>query len=229
MSFPGLPFPRTATGAASILPPTPWHYSGDLLTVEYRTDPANVRAVLPPDVELARDDEDPGAVAFVLLLVTMAAMTIGIAVPASASTPASFTLTAGTLSVSTPTTAISLGTQIASTSSSIMSGSLGAVSVSDQRGGPTTWTASVISTAFTPSGGPADPASNVSYSAGPIVETGPVVATPIAVTDLTGVVTVVTGVSTGISTATWSPTISILVPANFAPGVYLATITSSVA
>jgi len=48
-----------------MLPPTPWHYSGDLLTVEYRTDPANVRAVLPPDVELAHDDEDPGAVAFI--------------------------------------------------------------------------------------------------------------------------------------------------------------------
>ncbi|HEY5438684.1 MAG TPA: acetoacetate decarboxylase family protein [Acidimicrobiales bacterium] len=64
MTFTGLPFPRTASGDASILPPAPWHYSGDLLTVEYRTDPANVRAVLPPDVELAHDDEDPGAVAF---------------------------------------------------------------------------------------------------------------------------------------------------------------------
>jgi hypothetical protein len=165
----------------------------------------------------------------VLFLVTMGALSIGIVVPASASTPASFTLTSGTLSISTPTAAVSLGTQVASTTSSIMSGSLGVVAVADQRGGPTTWTASVISTAFTPTGGPADPASNVSYSAGPIVATGPVVATPYAVTDLTGVVTVVTGVSTGISTATWSPTISILVPANFAPGVYLATITSSVA
>jgi hypothetical protein len=110
-----------------------------------------------------------------------------------------------------------------------MSGSLGAVVISDQRGGPTTWTASVISTAFTAAGGPADPASNVSYAAGPIVESGPVVATAYSVTDLTGVVTVVTGVSTGISTATWSPTISIVVPANFAPGIYTATITSSVA
>ena len=65
MSFRGLPFPRTASGDASMLPPTPWHYSGDLLTVEYRTDPAHVRALLPPDVELAHDDEDPGAVAFI--------------------------------------------------------------------------------------------------------------------------------------------------------------------
>jgi acetoacetate decarboxylase len=65
VTFDGLPFPRTASGQASLLPPTPWHYSGDLLTVEYRTDPANVRAVLPPDVQLVNDDEDPGAVAFI--------------------------------------------------------------------------------------------------------------------------------------------------------------------
>jgi len=65
MTWRGLPFPRTLTGQASILPPTPWHYSGDLLTVEYRTDPANVRAVLPPDVDLVQNDEDPGAVAFI--------------------------------------------------------------------------------------------------------------------------------------------------------------------
>ncbi|HEY5120155.1 MAG TPA: acetoacetate decarboxylase family protein, partial [Acidimicrobiales bacterium] len=65
MDVHGLPFPRTASGQASILPPTPWHYSGDLLTVEYRTNPDNVRAVLPPDVQMVHDDEDPGAVAFI--------------------------------------------------------------------------------------------------------------------------------------------------------------------
>jgi hypothetical protein len=165
----------------------------------------------------------------VLSLTILGAITIGVVLPASASTPASFTLTSGTLSVSAPSAGISLGTQVASTTPSTMSGSLGAVVISDQRGGPTTWTASVISTAFTPTSGPADPASNVSYSAGPVVQSGPVVATAFPVTDLTGVVTVMTGVSTGISTATWSPTVSILVPANFAPGVYTATITSSVA
>jgi len=61
----GLSFPRTATGRSSILPPLPWHYSGDLLTVEYRTDPSAIRALLPDDVSLPRDDEDPGAVAFI--------------------------------------------------------------------------------------------------------------------------------------------------------------------
>ncbi|MGA2294970.1 MAG: acetoacetate decarboxylase family protein [Acidimicrobiales bacterium] len=65
MSLRGTPFPRTRSGKASLLPPLPWHYSGDLLTVEYRTDPAAIAALLPNDVSLAHDDEDPGAVAFI--------------------------------------------------------------------------------------------------------------------------------------------------------------------
>jgi len=54
-------YPRTATGKSGILPSVPWHYSGELITLEYRTDVDAVRALLPDDVELA--DEDPGAVA----------------------------------------------------------------------------------------------------------------------------------------------------------------------
>lgn len=60
----GLVFPRTSTGRASLLPPLPWHYSGELLTVEYRTDPSAVRALLPAELDLPHDDEDPGAIAF---------------------------------------------------------------------------------------------------------------------------------------------------------------------
>ena len=59
----GFLYPRTALGKASLIPRPPWHYSGDLLTVEYRTDPANVEAVLPAPLELAADD--PGAVALI--------------------------------------------------------------------------------------------------------------------------------------------------------------------
>src|SRR5262245_35810146 len=43
----GFFYPRTATGRSSLLPEPPWHYSGDLLTVEYRTDPARVAELLP--------------------------------------------------------------------------------------------------------------------------------------------------------------------------------------
>jgi len=59
----GFMAPRTPRGRSSIVPGPPWHYSGDVLTVEYRTDPANVAGLLPDGVEPA--DEDPGAVAII--------------------------------------------------------------------------------------------------------------------------------------------------------------------
>jgi hypothetical protein len=43
----------------------PWHYSGDLLTVEYRTDPSRVAELLPDPLTLVPDDQDPGAVAMI--------------------------------------------------------------------------------------------------------------------------------------------------------------------
>ena len=59
----GFFYPRTATGRSSLLPEPPWHYSGDLLTVEYRTDPARVAELLPAPLTPAPDD--PGAVALI--------------------------------------------------------------------------------------------------------------------------------------------------------------------
>jgi acetoacetate decarboxylase len=59
----GFFYPRTAGGQASLIPPPPWYYSGDLLTVEYRTDPARVAELLPAPLEPAT--EDPGAVALI--------------------------------------------------------------------------------------------------------------------------------------------------------------------
>lgn len=54
-------YPRTRSGKSAILPPVPWHYSGELITLEYRTDVDAVQALLPDGIDLA--DEDPGAVA----------------------------------------------------------------------------------------------------------------------------------------------------------------------
>ncbi|MGB1630115.1 MAG: acetoacetate decarboxylase family protein [Acidimicrobiales bacterium] len=59
----GFTYPRTPTGAGSVLPDPPWHYSGDMLTIEFRTDPANVAELLPNGFELA--EEDPGACALI--------------------------------------------------------------------------------------------------------------------------------------------------------------------
>jgi acetoacetate decarboxylase len=59
----GFFYPRTPTGRSSLIPAPPWHYSGDLLTVEYRTDPARVAELLPAPLSPA--PEDPGAVAII--------------------------------------------------------------------------------------------------------------------------------------------------------------------
>ena len=59
----GFFYPRTAEGRSSIIPDPPWFYSGDLLTVEYRTNPERVAELLPAPLELA--PEDPGAVALI--------------------------------------------------------------------------------------------------------------------------------------------------------------------
>jgi hypothetical protein len=168
---------------------------------------------------------------FVLMLAVVGSLltfAAAFAVPVDASN-ATITLTPGALVISAPGTSVSLGSASVSNSAITISGSLGVVSISDQRGVTTPWTASVISTAFIPTAGPAIPASAVSYAAGVITQSSGVVATAVAASDLTGVTTVVTGVPTGVSSASWNPTITIVVPPNFAPGTYAATITHSVA
>jgi acetoacetate decarboxylase len=59
----GFLFPQTPTGIASLIPDPPWYYSGTWLTVEYRTNPDRIKALLPAPLQLA--DEDPGRVAMV--------------------------------------------------------------------------------------------------------------------------------------------------------------------
>jgi acetoacetate decarboxylase len=61
--MPAFLFPRTPSGRSSLIPPPPWHYSGEMITVEYRTDPARVAELLPEGAALA--EEDPGAVALI--------------------------------------------------------------------------------------------------------------------------------------------------------------------
>jgi acetoacetate decarboxylase len=60
MPLRGYTAPLSPDGRAGIVPPPPWHYSGDFLIVESRAAPAAVGALLPPELEPA---DDPGAVA----------------------------------------------------------------------------------------------------------------------------------------------------------------------
>ena len=54
----GFLFPRTPSGRASLLPPPPWRYSGEMLTIEYLAEPGAVAALLPPPLEPVRDRPD---------------------------------------------------------------------------------------------------------------------------------------------------------------------------
>jgi acetoacetate decarboxylase len=51
----GYSLPRTLTGRSSLVPEPPWHYSGDFLVVEYRTEPETARAFLPPELNPGPD------------------------------------------------------------------------------------------------------------------------------------------------------------------------------
>jgi len=60
----GYSLPLTQTGRSSLVPPPPWHYSGDFLIVEFRTDPEAARALLPPELD---PGEDLGAAAAIFV------------------------------------------------------------------------------------------------------------------------------------------------------------------
>jgi hypothetical protein len=163
-------------------------------------------------------------------------LAIGVALPASADTTggssATITIQGGALAITVPTSAGNIGTQADTVGGGTISGPLGQVQVSDARGAPagSGWVATVISTAFTPPSGPAIAASAVSYSAGPVTKVGTATFTANNPPNLTAVVAAVTATGiTGDNSATWNPTISVIVPGGMAAGVYSATITHSVA
>ncbi len=51
MALTGWTLPQTTTGKASLLPPPPWHYSGDIISVDFTADPDTVAGLLPPGME----------------------------------------------------------------------------------------------------------------------------------------------------------------------------------
>jgi hypothetical protein len=167
---------------------------------------------------------------FLLLAAAVATLAATVAPSVGAGT-VSFTLTAaGLLTISAPTGNVSLGTQASLNAVSTMSGQLGVVTVSDQRGGAQVWVASVIATALDPiPTSTSIAASAISYAAGPLTFTGGLTGTAVAAPTLAGVSPVVNGSGTGVGTASWNPTITIAIPANFAAAVYTSTITHSVA
>ena len=48
MTLHGWTLPQTPTGRAALLPAPPWHYSGEVIAVDYTADPAVVADLVPP-------------------------------------------------------------------------------------------------------------------------------------------------------------------------------------
>jgi hypothetical protein len=154
----------------------------------------------------------------------------------AADTSTTFVLSsAGGLSISVPaSTALSAGT---ATNAGTLSAQLGAVSVTDARGGLLgAWTASVTTTDFTTGTATADETianDNVSYTAGAATATtGVGVFTPgqLVPASLADPVTAFAGTALiGNNSATWNPTITITIPASAVTGTYAGTITHSAA
>ena len=169
------------------------------------------------------------------LLVTAAAasvLTLAVAAPAAADpTTATITVTGGALGITVPISAGSLGSRANAVLGGVISGPLGEVQVNDARSAAagSGWVASAISTAFTPTAGPAIAASAVGYTARTITKVGTATYTANNPAALTGVTPVVTASGiTGDNSATWNPTISVTLPGGLAAGTYSATITHSV-
>ncbi|MCP2164348.1 enduracididine biosynthesis enzyme MppR [Goodfellowiella coeruleoviolacea] len=56
----GYSLPLSPTGASAMLTPPPWHFSGEVIMVDYRVDPEAAARFLPPGLSLG---SDPGAAA----------------------------------------------------------------------------------------------------------------------------------------------------------------------
>jgi hypothetical protein len=181
------------------------------------------------------------------LLVTAAAATMlaGVALPASAAgTATTFTLSGGGLAVS-PQVAATLTTTGLSTTVGAhdVVGSLGAVTVNDTRGaGAAGWLASASSSAFDlaapilsggTTGTSITSSTNVSYAHGTFSAVDGVTTTgsPSSAVPLTSTAaTVVTGtLAIGTNTATWTPDLTVSMPATARAGDYSGTVTTSVA
>jgi hypothetical protein len=151
---------------------------------------------------------------------------------ASAATSATFSLNAGALSISQPSTA-NLGS--ATVGSPILSGPLGAVTVTDTRGSLVAqWTATVTSTSFTTSTATTFetvPTSSIAYTAGlATATTGLGTFTPGVLANLSAPGTAFSlAAGTGNNSASWNPTITFTLSTSQVAGTYTGVITHSVA
>jgi len=155
----------------------------------------------------------------------------------AATTTATFSITAGGLSISAPASTVALSGATAATGASSVAGTLGSVTVADTRGNlVATWVTTFSSTTFTTGTATTNetvPLASISYASGTATASSgtgtfvPNVGTAMSAAAGSRVVSWTVGV--GNNSATWNPTLTFtLLPAQVA-GTYTGTITHSVA
>jgi hypothetical protein len=155
-----------------------------------------------------------------------AALVVGLALPATADdTPTTFTLTGGDLTLTVGASA-TLTNEASGVDANTITGTLGAVTVTDARGGTAGWVTSAASSTFTGVG--LSVSDDVVYTNGTVTETGTntvAAASGLSITSDQPVATA-TAVS-GNNTASWDPTLDVSMPAGALAGDYAGTVTTS--
>ena len=140
-------------------------------------------------------------------------------------TVATFTLAGGSLDVTLEAdAALTDGAPGAAS----VTGSLGAVGISDTRGSTSGWIVSAASSTFVDGAGSVS--TGVSYNSGAATaSTGTVTTTTEGATSVTAVAQVAAGtLASGNNTASYTPTLTVGLPANALAGAYEGTVTTSV-
>jgi hypothetical protein len=161
-----------------------------------------------------------------LLATASSAIALAGALPASADdTATTFSLTGGNLTLSVGATA-TLTDEASGVAANTITGALGAVSVTDARGGTTGWVASAASSTFTGAG--LSVSDGVAYTNGTVTTTGTSAVADVTAASITSTAPVATATSvSGNNTATWDPTLDVSMPAGALAGDYAGTVTTS--
>lgn len=167
-----------------------------------------------------------------VLAATATAFAVLPAFPAMADdTATTFTLTGGSLTYSAPASA-ALGNSTSGDTS--ITGSLGAVSVTDDRGGVSGWVVSGSSSVFKDTGVGADTTAGststaIAYTPGTVTKSGTSTIASPAATSITSSASVVSASQvSGNNAASWNPTLDVTLPATALAGAYSGTVTTSV-
>ena len=157
---------------------------------------------------------------------TAGVLLVGLALPASADdTTTTFTLTGGELTLSVSPTA-ALTDEASGVDANTITGTLGAVTVTDARGGTAGWVTSAASSTFTGAG--LSVSDDVAYSTGTVTETGTNSIAPASALSIATVQSVATATAvSGNNPAAWDPTLDVSMPAGSLAGDYTGTVTTS--